>query len=118
MSEMREYFEIVEEIKHLETKKKAIRERIIGQMRLAGEAKRADDGVQARLSRRQAVKYDLEGIEHELLSQGLPIERFCTYKPDLTKIEALIGSGEVDPSKIAEYAEVNESFSLSVKEGA
>ena len=112
---MREYFEIVEEIKYLEGKKKALREKIISQMKSEGKAKDEHDGVEARLSRRQKVKYDLEGIEHALLHIGLPAERFCKMTPDLEKIEALIGSGEIDPQVIAEHASVDESYSLMVK---
>lgn len=113
---MREYFELVEEIKYLESKKKELREKIISQMRSENKAKYEHDGVQVRLSRRQAVKYDLEGIEHDLLHRGLSPDEFCTMKPDLTKIEALIGSGRIDATVIAEHASVSESYSLAVKE--
>lgn len=110
------YKDTVDEIKRLTTVKSNLREGIINEMSEAQTPKTIIDGYAASVSRRVKVKYDLEGLEHHLLHLGFSADEFSKTSVDLAKVEELIASGALGADEVARFAEMEESYSLIVKE--
>lgn len=110
-----EYHKVQTKIKELEQSKKDLKSRIDLALAAEDTNKYEDSHYSATLSESQRVRYDLEGIEHFLLHKGIPTTRFLTYKVDLKMVETLIADGLIEPSEIAEYAEVKTIKTLTVK---
>lgn len=110
------YKAVVDRIKSLEEQKKAMRSELISMMDANNEHTHADQDHEVRVSRRTRVKYDKEGITDALSEMGLDPDRFTSRELDLQKLEALIAEGIVSAEVISEFATVEESHSLTVKE--
>ena len=110
-----EYHKVQTNLRELEQAKKDLKARIDLALAAEDTNKYEDSQYSATLSESQRVKYDLEGIENHLLYKGIPTTRFLTSKVDLKMVEKLIAEGLIDPSEIAEFAEVKTIKTLTVK---
>ena len=111
-----EYHKNQVQIKTLEENKKRLKALIDLNLSSINESKYEDSHYSAILASSKRVKYDHERLMEHLMNLGFTQVELCTPKLDLKKLEKLVVAGDLDPVLIAEFTEVKNIKTLTVKE--